>query len=63
MCDEPTPKLRSVSRWLARMDAAGEVDWDGVAWIDDVLGPDAREWTYTNRQARCCCRSRTRTRS
>ncbi|WP_285248853.1 HAD domain-containing protein [Pseudarthrobacter sp. efr-133-R2A-89] len=35
--DEPTPKLRSVSRWLARM--------------DDVLEPDAGEWSYTYRQA------------
>lgn len=45
--EEPTPKLRSVSRWLARMDAAGESDWDAVVWIDDVLGPDAREWART----------------
>jgi hypothetical protein len=42
--DEPTPKLRSVQRWLARMDAAGEAPWDSVVWADDVLGPDARAW-------------------
>lgn len=41
---EPTPKLRSVTRWLERMDAAGESDWDAVVWIDGVLGSDAREW-------------------
>jgi hypothetical protein len=45
--DEPTPKLRSVTRWLARMEAAGDADWDSVVWIDDVLGPDAREWART----------------
>ena len=44
--DEPTPKLRSVSRWLARMEAAGDADWDSVVWIDDVLGPDARKWAH-----------------
>lgn len=42
--DEPTPKLRSVIRWLARMEDLGEADWDSVVWVDDVLGPDAREW-------------------
>lgn len=42
--DEPTPKLRAVTGWLAQMDAAGEADWDAVVWIDDVLGPDAQEW-------------------
>jgi hypothetical protein len=44
--DEPTPKLRSVSQWLERMEAAGEADWDAVVWIDDVLGPDAHEWAH-----------------
>lgn len=44
--DQPTPKLRSVTRWLARMDALGEADWDSVVWIDDVLGADAREWAH-----------------
>jgi hypothetical protein len=44
--DQPTPKLRSVARWLERMDAAGEADWDAAVWIDDVLGPDAREWAH-----------------
>lgn len=44
--DEPTPKLRSVARWLDRMDAAGEADWDAVVWIDDVLGPDVHEWAH-----------------
>lgn len=44
--DEPTPKLRSVRRWLARMRDSGEADWDSVVWIDDVLGPDAREWAH-----------------
>lgn len=45
--EEPTPKLRSVARWLGRMDAAGESDWDAVVWIDDVLGQDAQEWART----------------
>ena len=40
----PTPKLTSVARWLSRMDAGDNADWDSVVWIDDVLGPDAREW-------------------
>jgi hypothetical protein len=44
--DESTPKLRSVARWLARMEAAGEADWDSVVWIDDVLGPDVHEWAH-----------------
>lgn len=44
--DEPTPKLRSVARWLERMDASGEADWDSVVWIDDVLGSDVREWAH-----------------
>lgn len=48
--DEPTPKLRSVSRWLARMRASGEADWDSIVWIDDVLGPDAREWAHQHDQ-------------
>jgi hypothetical protein len=39
-----TPKLRPVSRWLVRMNGAGEADWDAVVWIDDVLGPDAHLW-------------------
>ncbi|MDR6417090.1 HAD domain-containing protein [Pseudarthrobacter sulfonivorans] len=39
-----TPKLRPVSRWLARMELLGDADWDSVVWIDDVLGPDARDW-------------------
>lgn len=42
--DEPTPKLRAVTGWLAQMDATGEADWDAVVWIDDVLGSDAHEW-------------------
>lgn len=42
----PTPKLRSVARWLDQMDAAGEADWDAVVWIGDVLGADVREWAY-----------------
>lgn len=41
---EPTPKLRSVSRWLARMEILGEANWETVVWIDDVLGRDAYEW-------------------
>lgn len=45
--DGPTPKLRSVTRWLARMEASGDADWDSVVWIDDVLGPDARQWAHT----------------
>lgn len=49
--DQRTPKLGSVSRWLARMDALGEADWDSVVWIDDVLGPDAREWAHSYSQA------------
>jgi len=42
--DMPTPKLTSVARWLFRMDAADDADWDSVVWVDDVLGPDARKW-------------------
>ena len=51
-CDgqEPTPKLRSVARWLARMEATGDADWDAVVWIDDVLGPDVREWARRHHQ-------------
>ncbi|MGM9471603.1 HAD domain-containing protein [Pseudarthrobacter sp. YS3] len=45
--DQPTPKLRSVTTWLARMEALGEADWDSVVWIDDVLGADAREWAHS----------------
>ena len=48
--DEPTPKLRSVRRWLRRMELAGETDWNAVVWIDDVLGPDAREWASSHTQ-------------
>ncbi|WP_457971540.1 HAD domain-containing protein [Arthrobacter sp. D1-17] len=48
--DEPTPKLRSVIRWLARMEDLGEADWDSVVWVDDVLGPDAREWAHHHSQ-------------
>jgi hypothetical protein len=48
--DEPTPKLRSVRRWLRRMELAGEADWNAVVWIDDVLGPDAREWASSHTQ-------------
>jgi hypothetical protein len=44
--NEPTPKLRSVARWLDRMEAAGEADWDSVVWIDDVLGADVHEWAH-----------------
>ncbi|WP_258805997.1 HAD domain-containing protein [Pseudarthrobacter sp. NS4] len=44
--DEPTPKLRSVARWLERMEADGKADWDAVVWIDDVLGPDVHEWAH-----------------
>lgn len=44
--DAPTPKLTSVARWLDRMTAAEEADWDAVVWIDDVLGPDARKWVH-----------------
>jgi len=45
-----TPKLRPVSRWLARMELLGEASWDSVVWIDDVLGQDAREWAHGFRQ-------------
>jgi hypothetical protein len=48
--DEPTPKLRSVTRWLARMEASGEADWDSIVWVDDVLGPDARAWAHSHSQ-------------
>ena len=48
--DEPTPKLRSVRRWLTKMELVGEADWDAVVWIDDVLGPDAREWASRHTQ-------------
>jgi hypothetical protein len=42
--DVPTPKLISLKRWLSRMETLEEADWDCVVWIDDVLGPDARDW-------------------
>lgn len=48
--EEPTPKLRSVRRWLAKMELLGQMDWDAVVWIDDVLGPDAREWARNHHQ-------------
>jgi hypothetical protein len=48
--EEPTPKLRSVRRWLATMELLGEADWDSVVWIDDVLGPEAREWAHNHHQ-------------
>lgn len=47
---EPTPKLRSVRQWLAKMELMGEADWDAVVWIADVLGPDAREWARHHHQ-------------
>jgi hypothetical protein len=46
--DEQTPKLRPITRWLARMEAEGDADWDAVVWIDDVLGPDALCWAGGN---------------
>ncbi|GAC1376188.1 MAG: hypothetical protein NVSMB43_16220 [Pseudarthrobacter sp.] len=48
--DAPTPNLTSVKRWLYRMVAAEETDWDSVVWIDDVLGPDARDWAKMHEQ-------------
>jgi hypothetical protein len=48
--DEPTPKLRSVRRWLARMELLGAADWDAVVWIDVTLGPDARVWAQHHHQ-------------
>ena len=44
--DAATPKLRPVSRWLARMEVQGEADWDAVVWIDDMFGADAGEWAH-----------------
>lgn len=40
----PTPKLPAVERWIARMQATGDLSWDMLVWIDDDLGPDAIEW-------------------
>ncbi|WP_422758845.1 HAD domain-containing protein [Paenarthrobacter sp. C1] len=54
--DVPTPKLRSVQRWLVRMDAAGEADWDSVVWIDDVLGSDSVAWAEDHDQPVCLVR-------
>jgi hypothetical protein len=48
--DVPTPKLTSVTRWLYRMSATEESDWDSVVWIDDVLGPDVRNWAMEHGQ-------------
>jgi hypothetical protein len=48
--DSPTPKLTSVTRWLYRMSATEESDWDSVVWIDDVLGTDARKWATEHDQ-------------
>lgn len=38
------PKLRSVTRWLERMEAAGDAAGDSIVWIDDVLGPNVKDW-------------------
>lgn len=54
--DVPTPKLRSVQRWLVRMEAAGETSWDSVVWIDDVLGSDAVAWSEEYDQPVCLVR-------
>jgi len=43
---QPTPKLGSVARWLSRLEAEGEDDWDAVVWIDDELGPDVHDWAH-----------------
>jgi len=48
--DEPTPKLRSVRQWLAKMELLGAADWDAVVWIDVRLGTDAREWARHHHQ-------------
>ncbi|MBT2548957.1 HAD domain-containing protein [Arthrobacter sp. ISL-65] len=48
--DQQTPKLGSVARWLDRMEATGEADWDAVVWIDDALGPDVHEWAHHHTQ-------------
>jgi HAD domain in Swiss Army Knife RNA repair proteins len=48
--DSPTPKLTSVTRWLYRMSATEESDWDSVVWIDDALGTDAKKWATEHDQ-------------
>ena len=48
--DVPTPKLTPLKRWLSRMETLDEADWDCVVWIDDVLGPDARDWANEHDQ-------------
>ncbi|MBT2566249.1 hypothetical protein J7I84_07005 [Arthrobacter sp. ISL-85] len=44
--DQQTPKLGSVVRWLAKMEAEGDTDWDGIVWIDDALGQDVHDWAH-----------------
>ncbi|MEW1812579.1 HAD domain-containing protein [Pseudarthrobacter phenanthrenivorans] len=41
-----TPKLGSVVRWLDKMDAGGDADWDAIVWIDDALGQDVHDWAH-----------------
>lgn len=42
----PTPKLHWVSRWIAR-NLTEYPQQRPLVWIDDHLGPDAREWAAT----------------
>lgn len=58
---EPTPKLRSVTRWLERMEAAGDAAWDSIVWIGDVLEPTPGTGRPGIR-CRSCCRSQCRIR-
>ncbi|TLM75341.1 HAD domain-containing protein [Pseudarthrobacter sp. NamB4] len=44
--DQQTPKLGSVARWLNKMEAEGDGDWDAIVWIDDELGPDVHDWAH-----------------
>ena len=47
---QQTPKLGPIVRWLNKMDADGNVDWDGIVWIDDALGTDVHDWAHQYHQ-------------
>jgi hypothetical protein len=48
--DQQTPKLGSVARWLNKMEAEGDADWDAIVWIDDALGADVHDWAHQYHQ-------------
>jgi hypothetical protein len=44
--DQQTPKLGSVTRWLNKMEADGNADWNAIVWIDDGLETDVHDWAH-----------------